>query len=120
MLQGDAGTTDPAVEYASAAKYYSLVREKTEDKPECREPLTLALTGLAKVAMAQSDPSRCVKLLEDCPVDEPEVVQLSGEAHAALGDLDVAQDALQHAIELWKQVGSGIHVQVGFPPPQNS
>ena len=40
------------------------------------------------------------------------VVQLRGEAHAALGELDRARHELSESAKLWHKAGDGMHEQV--------
>ena len=37
--------------------------------------------------------------------------QLSGEAHAAAGELEAAQEELGRAVRLWQRAGEGVQAQ---------
>ena len=68
-------------------------------------------TGLAKVALARNRPADCLGHLEELPVSEPFVLQLRGEAHAAMHAYDQARDELAEAARLWRRAGDGMHEQ---------
>ena len=70
-----------------------------------------ATVSLAKVALARHDESRCLHLLAELPDTEAVVVQLRGEAHAAMGELDRARTQLTEAARLWRRAGDGMHEQ---------
>ena len=74
-----------------------------------------ATLGLARVALQRGEPQRCLQLLCDAPGHEPRldprVCQLNGEAHAAAGELEAAQEELGRAVRLWQRAGQGVQAQ---------
>jgi hypothetical protein len=73
-----------------------------------------ATVGLAKVALARDDASRCLSLLSRMPQKEPAVRQLRGEAHAALGQLEKARSELSEAARMWRRASDGMHEQAAL------
>jgi hypothetical protein len=73
--------------------------------------LLRAAVGLAKVALARNECALCIRRLEGLPATEPAVLQMRGEAHAALGELEKARAELTQAASLWWRANDGLHEQ---------
>ena len=80
---------------------------------EAELPVNLlrAAVGLAKVALARNESALCIRRLEGLPATEPVVLQMRGEAHAALGELETARAELTQAASLWWRANDGLHEQ---------
>jgi hypothetical protein len=74
--------------------------------------LLRAAVGLAKVALVRNEFALCIRLLEGLPTTEPAVLQMRGEAHAALGELETARAELTQAASLWWRANDGLHEKV--------
>ena len=79
-----------------------------------------ATVGLAKVALARNENVQCLSLLAGLPEAEPAVLQMRGEAHAALGELETARLELSQVSARPGRTERVLSARPSPPPPLSS